>query len=265
MKFQSGHSLQRRGLMEQRKCILLNVYDIHDSNVVFNGLGLGFYHSGIEVSIESDTYSNSHAHTNTHIRGGNGMGETISYEYSFSTSGISRTAPRLRAFGVLRNSIIMGTVRGSAINIHKLISQFGRTTFAPGSYDLVHNNCNHFTDAVCWALLETHIPSWVNRFAYLGSSFIPPQPINSPTDSAAAGSGGGGTGSSKKASGAEIDSNKQPAVRRRDNHVLSVDESETPESDWVCGLPIQLSVPTLGIFNFGSPSPQTGPDAAGGK
>jgi hypothetical protein len=212
--------------MEQHKTSLLNVYDIHDSNAVFSGLGLGFYHSGIEVCIEGD--------------------DTISYEYSFSTGGISRTAPRLRAFGVLRNSIIMGNVRGSAINIHKLISQFGRTTYAPGTYDLINNNCNHFTDAVCFALLETHIPAWVNRFAYIGSTFFPaaspPPAANTQTDGAPSSSSSSNPTPSKSPDGSgplfSPETRRPPAIRRRDG--VNIDVSETPGTDWICGLPFQL-------------------------
>jgi hypothetical protein len=212
--------------MEQQKTILLNVYDIHDSNAVFSGLGLGFYHSGIEVSLEGD--------------------ESISYEYSFSTSGISRTAPRLRAFGILRNSIIMGTVRGSAINIHKLIAQFGRTTFAPRTYELVNNNYNHFTDAVCFALLETHIPAWINRFAYIGSTFFPPskspQTVHSDLFSPA------GKGASPM-----TPTPRKPAITRREIPAdFAVDDSESPVTDWACGLPFQLPIP--GLFSSSTDS-----------
>eukprot|EP01032_Pedospumella_encystans_P018387 gene18387-20932_t len=61
--------------------IVLNIYDIHQSNSVLYSVGAGFYHTGVEVN---------------------------GYEYSFSPSGVLRTRPRLPEFGTLREQLTMG-------------------------------------------------------------------------------------------------------------------------------------------------------------
>mmetsp|Transcript_21469 Transcript_21469/g.38556 ORF Transcript_21469/g.38556 Transcript_21469/m.38556 type:complete len:143 (-) Transcript_21469:276-704(-) len=48
-----------------------------------------------------------------------------------------------------------------------------RAQFAPGSYNLVTQNCNHFTDALVRKLVNRGIPSYINRAARLGGSFAP--------------------------------------------------------------------------------------------
>ena len=135
--------------------IILNVYDIHDSNSWLYNAGLGFYHSGIEISINSDP---------------------LGYEYSFSTEGVIKTKPRLAGFGVLRTQIKLGTHKGTYLDIHRVVNQLAADQFAVGKYDIITCNCNHFTDAFAMALLKVKIPGWINRLAYIGSTvYYPPQ------------------------------------------------------------------------------------------
>ena len=44
-----------------------------------------------------------------------------------------------------------------------------RGRFPASAYDLVQRNCNHFTDALVFALCGRHTPGWVNRAATVGS------------------------------------------------------------------------------------------------
>ena len=39
-------------------------------------------------------------------------------------------------------------------------------------YDLLHRNCNHFTDTVCRRLVGTSIPAWINRSAAIGRNIV---------------------------------------------------------------------------------------------
>ena len=209
--------------MEQQKIILLNVYDIHTSNVIFSELGLGLYHSGIEISVETD--------------------DSLSYEYSFSKAGVSRTAPRMNIFGTLRATIPLGKIRGTAINIHKLIAQFGKNDFAPGKYDLINHNCNHFTDAVAYALLETRIPSWVNRIAYFGSVFVAPPSATPPTSDLLG-------LSSSSTNGYNANSNSRtPAVRRIEDPELDFSQAESV--GWLCGINLPFPAVSLGAMMGG--------------
>ena len=128
--------------------IRLNVYDLPNAartNAMLNTLGIGLYHSGVEIN---------------------------SVEYSFSAGGISRTTPRLPEFGVFKESIVIGRFTGSLNDVYLQIDRL-RGTFRQGSYDLLLLNCNSFSDALCFALVDQHIPEWVNRAANIAASIAP--------------------------------------------------------------------------------------------
>ncbi|RYH20171.1 hypothetical protein EON65_24330 [archaeon] len=126
--------------------IFLNVYDLHESNSILASLGAGFFHTGVEID---------------------------SYEYSFSPSGVNRTSPRLDAFGQLKEHLLMGIYIGRPGDLRQIITDLGRTDFQPGLYNAVTLNCNHFSDALVFALLGQHIPSYINRVANIGSYVLP--------------------------------------------------------------------------------------------
>eukprot|EP01038_Epipyxis_sp_PR26KG_P007001 gene7001-9566_t len=126
--------------------IILNVYDLHSSNNFLINVGGGFFHSGIEI---------------------NGS------EYSFSEQGIQRTPPRLPQFGTLRQQITLGSFQGTLTEIYTIIDNFSTTRFSVGAYNVVSCNCNHFSDSLSMALLNIHIPDWVNRMAAVGNTILP--------------------------------------------------------------------------------------------
>lgn len=123
--------------------ILLNVYDLRKQmNDWISPLGLGLYHSGLEI---------------------------CGTEYTYSDSGIYSNPPRNAGPGAtFRTQIKLGFVTMRFQQITKDVDSL-RTRFAPGSYNLVTQNCNHFTNALCKRLLRKGIPGWVNRMAGLGS------------------------------------------------------------------------------------------------
>ena len=69
-----------------------------------------------------------------------------------------------------RESVLMGYYTGAALQldtiIHKLRQQFG-----PSDYELLTKNCNSFSEAFVYMLLNTKIPAYVNRMATWGSIF----------------------------------------------------------------------------------------------
>jgi hypothetical protein len=46
--------------------------------------------------------------------------------------------------------------------------------FQATDYDILHQNCNHFTVALCNELTGLPPPTWINRLAFLGVEFPPP-------------------------------------------------------------------------------------------
>jgi len=95
-----------------------------------------------------------------------------SREYSFSDHGVIFHEPRnAGADAIFKEAILLGEVESMA-GVNGAVASL-RTKFAPGTYNLVKQNCNHFTDELAKALVGKSIPSWVNRSARLGSSFAP--------------------------------------------------------------------------------------------
>lgn len=139
--------------------IALNIYDIHESNRVLYNLGVGFFHTGVEIN---------------------------GYEFSFSASGVVRTRPRLPEFGTFREQIRMGTYGEGMNGIYNIISVLRNAQFQPSAYHPINLNCNHFSDAFCMAAVNQHIPDYVNRMAGIGTNFSAPSSSASGPDMFAA-------------------------------------------------------------------------------
>ncbi|CAN0123103.1 unnamed protein product [Ascophyllum nodosum] len=123
--------------------VLLNVYDLHQSNSWLQYIGVGIYHSGIEVD---------------------------GVEYTFSEVGIALHRPRnVAAEGcTFKTSEVLGNFTGSLPDLRRILNGLKQEAFAEGKYDLVRKNCNHFCDEFSFALVGKRIPSWVNRAAKIG-------------------------------------------------------------------------------------------------
>ncbi|CAK9069884.1 Desumoylating isopeptidase 1 homolog (DeSI-1) (Polyubiquitinated substrate transporter) (POST), partial [Durusdinium trenchii] len=114
-------------------------------------------------------------------------------EYTFSNSGVMFHTPfEAGAEAKFKETIQMGSVE-SMSEVNAAVARL-RAKFAPGSYNLVRQNCvrfsgqavcelkpdpgkncsqNHFSNALVNALTGKSIPSYINRSARLGSSFAP--------------------------------------------------------------------------------------------
>ena len=121
--------------------IIVNVYDLNDANEYLIHVGLGFYHSGVEIH---------------------------GVEYTFSNGGVQRHAPRA-AQAPFRVPVRMGTIKMSSTDVDRVVSDLSSTSFRPGTYDLRSKNCNHFAEALCVALLQESPPGWINRVACIGN------------------------------------------------------------------------------------------------
>lgn len=127
------------------RAVFLNVYDLHDSNAWLQRIGMGLFHTGVEVG---------------------GM------EYSFNEAGIFKCTPkRTPPPAVFRESIQIGVHEGSANEVSQIIREL-REEFSPGTYNLVNKNCNAFSNEFCIKLVQTPIPKWVNRLASWGGAFM---------------------------------------------------------------------------------------------
>ena len=126
--------------------VRVNVYDLPNAqrtNGYLVGLGLGLFHSGVEI---------------------NGA------EYSFSPAGVCRAPPRLPEYGTFKEQLQFGTFAGSMNDLQLVLERLRTGTFRAGQYDLIHLNCNSFSDALVFELTRQHLPEWVNRAASIASS-----------------------------------------------------------------------------------------------
>jgi hypothetical protein len=125
---------------ELRPEIVVNVYKTHpNSNFSFPGL-IGAYHSGVVLS---------------------------GVEYSFANSvGVYETRPG--EYGRVVRSMSLGIATKTNREILEILNKL-RTRFPGDSYDLLTQNCNHFSDCFIRSISEAKLPAWVNRAAWWGS------------------------------------------------------------------------------------------------
>lgn len=132
----------------RKEPVILNVYDLFNINEYVGPLGLGIFHTGIQVYGSEYTY------------GG----------HSFAHSGIFEMAPRSAEQELgdnfhYRESIHLGYTQFTRDEVIRIVDQLG-WQFTGNSYHLTANNCNHFSDTMSRLLCGQHIPGWINRLAY---------------------------------------------------------------------------------------------------
>ena len=126
--------------------VKLNVYDLDSpGNEFLSALGLGLYHTGVEVDGREYSYG-----------AGYGIGDAR-----------PRSAAQNPGVARFRGSYVMGQAE-SLQALGRAVDEL-RGRFPASAYDLVQRNCNHFTDALVFALCGRHTPGWVNRAATVGS------------------------------------------------------------------------------------------------
>lgn len=128
--------------------VFLNVYDVTPANGYARWLGLGVYHSGVQVHGVEYAYG---AHE--------GEG-----------SGIFEVSPRRCPGYAFREAVLVGTTELTRAEVRALMTELA-ADFPGDTYNLVSRNCNHFCDAACRRLVRARIPRWVNRLAKIGVVF----------------------------------------------------------------------------------------------
>ncbi|XP_039057223.1 deSI-like protein At4g17486 [Hibiscus syriacus] len=125
--------------------VYLNVYDLTPINGYAYWLGLGIYHSGVQVH---------------------------GVEYGFgaherSATGIFEVEPKQCPGFTFRKSILIGRTDLGPKDVRSFMEKLARD-YSGNTYHLITKNCNHFCNDVCIQLTGKTIPRWVNRLARLG-------------------------------------------------------------------------------------------------
>lgn len=126
--------------------IYLNVYDLTDLNNYLYWVGLGIFHSGIEVHGVEYAFG----------------------AHDYPTSGVFEVEPRNCPGFAFRRSIVLGSTDKDPSEFREFIHQISQD-YPGDSYHLIAKNCNHFTNDLCMKLTKRAMPAWVNRLANLGA------------------------------------------------------------------------------------------------
>lgn len=125
--------------------VYLNVYDLTPINGYAYWLGLGVYHSGVQVhNVEYGFGAHEHA-----------------------TTGIFEVEPERCPGFTFRKSILIGRTDLGPKEVRSFMEKLAEA-YSGNTYHLITKNCNHFCNDVCNRLTGKPIPRWVNRLARLG-------------------------------------------------------------------------------------------------
>lgn len=133
--------------MTTRTPVVLNVYNMFWLNEYTSSIGLGVYHSGLEV------YGREFAF------GG----------HPFEFTGVFEIAPQnvaeeLGEEFIFKETVALGYTDFSEVDIDNLLEMLGNS-YTGSSYHLIERNCNHFTAELGKLLTGKIMPTWINRLA----------------------------------------------------------------------------------------------------
>lgn len=182
----------------------INIYDLNDLNKYTYYLGVGIFHSGLEV------------HGREYSFGG----------HDYASSGIFEVAPREAPSPArFRCTAIVGYTELTTAEVAETVTELGEH-FHGNMYHLLERNCNSFVESLCLELTGKLPPLWVNRLARLAlaanscAPCILPASIRAvastpsvPPPNAGRGAGNGAGGGGADAADGGVDSDEMPLLQ----------------------------------------------------
>ncbi|KAH9886835.1 DUF862-domain-containing protein [Xylariomycetidae sp. FL2044] len=149
----SRRSTSSLSISRRRTEIIINVYDLLPqgrlSSILWN-IGASLLHSGVVINGREYAY---------------GGHETP------GATGVYWTSPQsVPPGGTFKTEILHGFTLLEPAEIDKIIRKASKD-FRGTDYNLLTNNCNHFTSYLCQKLTDKPGPSWLNRAASFGVAF----------------------------------------------------------------------------------------------
>lgn len=138
--------------------VYLNVYDLTPMNGYAYWLGLGAYHSGVQVHGVEYAFG----------------------AHEYPTTGIFEAEPKHCDGFTFRKSILIGWTDLKLNEVRMMMEELAQV-YKGNAYNLMSKNCNHFCNDACVRLTGNSIPNWVNRLARIGlfCNCIVPASLNS--------------------------------------------------------------------------------------
>ncbi|XP_009594644.1 deSI-like protein At4g17486 isoform X1 [Nicotiana tabacum] len=125
--------------------VYLNVYDLTSINGYAYWLGLGVYHSGVQVHGVEYAFG----------------------AHEYPTTGIFEGEPKKCEGFIFRKTILIGWTEKTPGEVRGVMEELA-DKYKGIAYNLITKNCNHFCNDACIKLTSNPIPSWVNRLARIG-------------------------------------------------------------------------------------------------
>lgn len=125
--------------------VTLHVYDLDEAPGAIAAIGLGAYHSAVQIGAKEYAYGACDEGT-----------------------GVWFGAPKQARGFIYKKSVAMGSCHLPQAEVDRILELMMKR-WAGADYDLLKHNCNHFSSALTKALVQKDIPSWVNRAARWGA------------------------------------------------------------------------------------------------
>ncbi|GER44089.1 PPPDE putative thiol peptidase family protein [Striga asiatica] len=187
----------------------LNVYDLSSMNGYAYWLGLGAYHSGVQVHGVEYAFG----------------------AHEYPSTGIFEGEPKICDGFTFRKSILMGWINMTPGEVRGVMEELAEK-YRGNAYNLITKNCNHFCNDACIKLTGNPIPSWVNRLARIGSLCHCIIPINLNTTKVG----------HHKVSEDKVSEAEKKKLKSRSSNRFSNSPSNSSSSSSSCSPPLEATI-----------------------